>query len=46
MKPEELKKYFENYQLATQNFNKNSIKNSLVKYFSENFMISCSIKLK
>jgi len=36
MKPEELKKYFENYQLATQNFNKNSIKNSLVKYFSEN----------
>ena len=38
MKPEELKKYFENYQLATQNFNKNSIKNSLVKYAPPHFL--------
>ena len=35
MKSEQLKKYFEDYQIATQNFNKNSINNSLTKYFSE-----------
>jgi len=36
MKAEEIKKYFIDYQYATQNFNKNSIKDSLNKYFSSN----------
>ena len=39
MKSEELKKYFVDYQLTLQNCNKDSINNSLKKYFSNNSLI-------
>ena len=39
MNSEELKKYFVDYQLTLQNCNKDSINNSLKKYFSNNSLI-------
>ena len=39
MKSEELKKYFIDYQLALQNCNKETLNDSLNKYFSNNSLI-------
>ena len=39
MKSEELKKYFIDYQLALQNCNKETLNDSLIKYFSNNSLI-------
>ena len=40
MKSEELKFYFRDYQIATQTFNKETIKQSLAKYFSNDTVIN------
>ena len=40
MNSEELKKYFLDYQLATQTFNKNTIETSLNKYFTKDSLFN------
>ena len=40
MKSEELKFYFRDYQIASQTFNKETIKQSLAKYFSNDTVIN------
>ena len=40
MKSEELKFFFRDYQIASQTFNKETIKQSLAKYFSNDTLIN------
>ena len=46
MKSEELKFFFRDYQIASQTFNKETIKQSLAKYFSNDTIINLCLDIE